>query len=154
MTSGLDERKTAGASYILSFYNEIHNFKVVFSQYFNVILEIKTKVGEDIEVKKLEEESYAILKQAIQTMRISLTQVYISYSTIKQVLEKDLDKEEVKKIKIEIKDSYKRLKEQYVMNVQDLENLLINLSRFLLTGIVKDLLKNSNDIVGEIYKDG
>ncbi len=146
--SKIDEKKLAGASYIFSFYKEVQILTDYYSQYINFLLEIKEK-SKGIDIDKLGDAEKTTIMQGVQQVRISAHKSYVQYISIIGVLKiKDDDKDEDK-----IKESYKKVKTDYIINEGDLETYVISLNKFLLNGIIQSLLEDSQHIIEEVYKD-
>lgn len=142
--TNIDERSTAAASYILSFYKEIENLTHNYATYLNLIIELKTKY-EDIS-KGLTDEDKAVLNQAVQMTRYTVHQSHIKYQSIKPHFKKtDQNKDK------DLTKAYNQIKDTYIINTDNLEQYTLIMNQILLTEIVQNLLNTSQELLGDIY---
>ena len=148
MAKGNDQEVQAGANYIVNFYNEAQNIKVIYSEYMNLMLEIEQTQDKstDLNKKNMSPEILGSLKQALTIVRQHAVQAYISYNTITKV---------VKKVNVDpsIEDSYNKIKAAYIIKRQDLENFAIAINLFLCQEVLKELLDHSQNLISEIFKN-
>ncbi len=142
--SKVDEKKLAGASYIFSFYKEIQILTDFYSQYINFLLELKERTKES-DIGKLNDGDKAAVIQGVQEVRVSAHKCYIQYISIVGVLKN------VAADKDKIKDSYKKIKETYIIVQADLEDYVISLNSFLLNQIIQSLLEDSQQLIEQVY---
>lgn len=146
----LDEKKLAAASYIISFYNETITLLNNYAQFLNIMLELEGRYknipAEEIYTKLQEEERRALI-MVIQLIRQSATVVYIQYKVIIDSVEKTKDKDLDK----EIEETYIILRDNFVFTRLDIERFTISINKFLVKGIINELLVSSQDIINQIY---
>lgn len=139
-----DERKTAAASYILTFYQRIGDLTNTYASYENAILELENKYS-GFDIAKIDEQERATLLEIVQNVRYSCHLSYVMYKTIC----KSLDLKENKAIN----NSYKAIKKNMIISRSDLETFVIELNSMLITNIIKDLLDNSEKILNTVYNE-
>ena len=145
----LDESKITGANYIINFYQEIQALITNYANYCNILLEIKEKYGE--EVNKASDEEKTIITKVVQGVRYSVQKTYIQYkSIIATINKKEKTKDQIEEDKT-FEDSYKELKEEFMINRETLEKYVLSINKIFLNDVIKDLLKTSQDLVDEIY---
>lgn len=145
----ISEEKTAASSYIITFYQHVQALNDSYSNFENVLLEIKSKYkGISFDEIPLENQEKTILLSNCQNTRYYVHRTYISYKTILKGLKKDKLKE---KEFIELEKLWKKLKEQFILNRDDILNYVININDSLQEDIMKELLVKSTDIVKRMY---
>lgn len=136
------EKKSAAASYILNFYREVLTLTSYHSQYLNLLLEIESKYKE---IEKASEAEKLNIQQAIQNVRYYCTQVYIQYRSIANAIKlKENEK---------IEEIYTKLKTNYVLQRQDVEDYVILLNNLLVEEVIQDLLQSSEQIVKHAFNN-
>lgn len=133
------ENKKIGQSFIFSFYNECMALLVVYSNYINVLAEIDNLTDPN----KLEDNSKAIVLQSLQQVRQSVSVTYIMLQSIKENIKaSETDK---------IKELYDRIKKDFVIKSEDLEDYVIRINKIIASEIMQNILINNKDIVESIY---
>lgn len=140
----MNERKSAGANYIISYFNEVQQLKVIYAQYINFLLELKTKYHNE-NLDKLEEIERGQLSQLAQGVRHLVHLTYISYASIFSIDKLKVDKK--------IAELYYKIANTYIINTKELEQYVTEINRSLVLDIVKDLLTSSQDVVNDLYKN-
>lgn len=138
-----DERRQAGASYIINFFNDIQTLNHHYSTYLNFLLELKHKHGTSFESKSIQEDEKLALTNTVQTVRHFCHKIYILYKSMISVKEIKGDKN--------LDSYYLKIKENFIIHSGDLEKFVISLNTLLVNDIIKDLLVSSQDIIGNIY---
>lgn len=135
-----NERKAAGANYIISFYNDIQLLNYTFAQYYNLIIELETK-----EKEKLEDSTSNIIMQTAQNVRHYCHLVFIKYQSIIKATKLDEDND--------VKESYDKIKtkDNFIIPRDVLENFVIAVNASLVNDVIKDLLVTSQDVYNDIY---
>lgn len=143
MTS--NEQKIAGASYIISFFQEVQRLTHSYAQYLNVMLEMEEKYGSE-ELQEITELERQTTSQTFQTVRYYALKCYVQYHAIKPSLKlKDDDKLEA---------GYKEVKSKFIIPRDALEDYVICLNSLLVENIIQNLLQTSQDLVGQVYTNG
>lgn len=146
-----EERKLAGANYIVNFFNEIQQLNHHYAQYCNLMLELKNTYGEKADKAKFQESDRQALKNMLQTLRYYSHKIMIQYQSIFKVLPNS-DVEDIKKNKKDpLTDAYGKIKTDFVIGQKDIEKFVVSINSTLVEGIIKDLLVTSQDIYGQIY---
>ena len=141
--ANINEEKTAGASYVLNFYQEVASLTHNYANYENLLLELKEKYNGQEEKITIEERD--ALKAYCQTLRYYIVKTYIAYSSIVDGIKKAIDPD--------VKLFSDILKNQYVLKAADLENYVVKLNAFIISDVIKHLLESSNDIIAQLYKE-
>jgi len=138
----VDERKTTGASYIVSFYQDIDYTVAQAVTYNNLMLELEAKYGEE-NVNKCSEMEKEKLKENMQLLRYHVQRAYIKYISILSVIKKEPN---------EILESkYLKIKKNFVIDRDDVDSYIIQINKFLVTEIMGELLETSQSLVGALY---
>lgn len=156
----IDEQKTAGASYIINFYNQIQQLNSLYAQYNNVLFEIESKYGQTEEQLGgvTDEERNVIINIAQQT-RYMVHLTYISYISISAGTGDKIDKE-IENIynniasiqKVEDKSLQKKIA-PIIISKLDLRKYTTQLNAFLVKDIIKKLLETSQELAKDIYPE-
>jgi hypothetical protein len=145
----LDEKKQAAISYIGQFYNEVMTLTTNYSQYNNMILELKEKYGIDSIQDKLTDQERSDLINAITIVRQNITLTYIKY---KVIIEQTKGTNITKEKREELYNKYVKVnKEKYVIGTEDLESYVIILNEFLVSNIMTELIQTTQTYINEIY---
>lgn len=142
----IDEKKTAAASYILTFYQEVTQITQIYAQYENFIIQLENKYNTEEMLKKATDEEKNAISASAQTARASAMRVYIQYKSIQTHF-----KQQDSKTSKEIESAYKNVKSNYIINRQDLEKFVTNLNIYLVSEIMQTLLDSSQNILTQIY---
>lgn len=140
---GINERRAAGASYILTFYQEIVNLTHHYAQYSNLLIEAKNKYGANVE--ELEDEAKGILVTEVQSVRYCAYKCFVMYKTLIPSLKLKENKELI--------GSYSKIKDVYLIKQEELEKFVIVLNSVLVEEVIKDLLDTSQALVEGIYQN-
>lgn len=142
--SNINEQKTAAASYIISFYQQVQILVDYYVSYSNIMTQIQYLYN-GLDLKKMDERHQQELTQTIQNLRFAVQKTYIQYDTIRQTLKKEENKD--------IQNLYNDIKNTFVFVRADVEKFVILINKFLMEDIIKQLLENSSEILEGIYND-
>lgn len=137
----VDEKKTAAASYILKFYNDVVSLNDYYAQYLNLALELSDRYGDTFD--KASQEEKEIIARALQNVRFICHKIYVQYQSISKSL--DLAKDKY------IMGDYKEIKNRFVIDRELLERFTININTVLVESVIKNLLETSQDIVSGVF---
>ena len=140
----MNERKLVGSSYIVNFYQSIYQLTQSCCQYTNLLLELKSKYGEDPDPKKMVEEELNILAQSVQTVRYNSKMFYIQYKSIAPAIKMQEDKK--------LEELYEVIKTTYILEDKVLTSFVIAVNKLLLNNVIKDLLITSQNLLNQIYE--
>lgn len=135
------EEKTAGAFYILNFYNQIQQLNQLIASY-KILRNYIDKSDDDPE--KVPEEYKEGASERSQQTLYQINIVYISYKAISE----EIGQEEEK-----ITELYRKLDKQFLLNRDDLMEFSHKINSFLLSNVVKKLLYSSQEFIDSIYQD-
>lgn len=138
----IDERKTAAASYILNFYQEIAALTQNYATYHNILIEIRNKYP-DMDLGKLEADEKQALMVTAQTVRFHIHECYIMYQTLLPALKIPLDDK--------IVEYYELIKKDYIIKIGILEKFVIIINSVLINDIIKELIDTSQFLMSDIY---
>lgn len=139
------EERTAAASYVLNFYNDVASLTHHYANYENLMVEMeeKHKGAED----KLTPEEKDALREFCQMLRYHARVAYIHYISIMQGLNLKPSKE--------VAELFDKIRNQYVIKRVDIESFVIVMNRALVEKVIKNLLESSHEIVAQLYgEDG
>lgn len=142
----MNERKLAGANYIIIFFNDVQSLTSIYSQYKSYLSELEYKYGTKPE--KWESGERDTLNQLNQNIKFLAHKVNVQLSSICKagnITEKG-----------EVENKYKVLndKTNYILKIKDVEEFVIEINTFLANEIIKDLLRSSQDTYNQIYETG
>lgn len=138
----ISEERTAAASYIVTFYKEVTQINHFYAEYYNLLIELEAKYPA-LDIDKIEQQEKGIIIQSMQNTRYFVHKTYIQCSCISQVLgDSDIKK---------IKELYEKVNKNFVIVREDLAQYVTALNLFLLSNIIQNLLRRSQELVNEIY---
>lgn len=140
----IDEKATAAASYLLTFYKEVQNLKAYYAQYVNIVLEIENRYPNSEVMKKASDEEKQVIAQAIQNMRSAIIISNTSYNSIALSI-KDV------KVDKEINAICENIEKSFIPKRDDIKNYVTKLNAFLLKDIIKSLLDTSQTLIENIF---
>lgn len=138
------QKKEASASYIIVFYNEIIQLGMLYAQYLNYLVELEYKY-KGFDLKLMPEEEMKLLNIALQTVRGSAIKTYTQYTVLKEYVKNKSNDDVINK-------SYEKIKNNFIIDRKDLETFVTEINKFLVNNVIDQLLKDSKDILEEIYK--
>ena len=145
-TNSRNEKEVAGSSYILEFYQSIQNIIHEHANYVNTMVYLKNKYKGVID-SGMEEQDDKHLKERTQILRHGQIKSYLLLNSLKKTLK--ISDEEIKKL-----DSlYKKIKEEFVINLEDSEKFVIKMNEHLLSDVLNNLVKNSQDFLNNMYDE-
>jgi len=143
----MDEKKTAGASYILTFYQNVNVMTNDYATYLNLMLELEHRYKD---LDKLQEHEREIMNKTLQIIRHNAHKTYIQYTTIIKNLKNTSDKQTQK----EIEENYTHIKNTFVIDRTKLEKFVKALNQILVSEVIQNLLESSQELIEDIYQDG
>lgn len=138
----VNEKKQVGASYILTFYNNVIALNDVYAQYCNLLAELQAKYGDEFTDKSSDQEKNLFLDVARSLRHLIITSK-IQYEVIKNNTGLKVADEE--------KARYNNLRDTLAPKRPDIEEYIIKLNDFLVSEIIKELLVNSTSIFNTLY---
>lgn len=139
----MNERKVVGSSYIVNFYQSIYQLTQSCCQYTNLLLELKTKYGEEPNPKKMQEEELSILANSVQTVRYHSKMFFIQYKSICPSI--NIPESE------KLTSLYEKVKTDYILTEESITEFVIEVNKLLLDSVIKDLLMTSQNLLNQIY---
>lgn len=137
----VSEERTAAASYILTFYQEIIALTHNYANYENLMLELEQKYGSEDE--KMSPEEQDIIKQFSSILRYYIRVTYVRYVSIMAGVGQKTDKK--------ITDLFDKIKDQYIVIRADAQDYVTALNGVLVNKIIKNLLESSQELVQQLY---
>lgn len=142
----VSEERTAGASYVLTFYQDVAQLTHYYSQYLNLLIELEVKDDKkSAEQAPISEQDRAVLVQAIQNVRYYANKCFIEYACIARSLGQT--------IQPKIEEDYKSVTQQFIIHRVPLESYVIQMNTWLVGDIIKNLMETSQKIIDTIYND-
>lgn len=136
------EKDVAGASYILTFYNDVQLLNNNYVQYCNLLIELEAKQEVKIGIEERQ-----VLIQSIQTLRENIQKTYIEYTALISNIGIDKDVEKDKKLY----GTYKDLITKFIINRDKVGEYVRELNNFLIRNVIRNLLENSKDLITTLY---
>jgi hypothetical protein len=145
-TSNQNEKERAGSSYIIEFYTTVQLMTHEHANYVNTLVFLKNKYGKlfnnDIEIEQNDD---LFLKERVQILRHSYIKGYLMLNSLKNILNiKENDLTELKKL-------YDNIRNDFIIKDQDSENFIIKMNNYLLSDILNNLIKSSQDFLNKMY---
>ena len=146
------EEDVAGASYILSFMNDIENLTNSYAGYLNVLVRIQDRYGMKDKDKKKEvqgenkleaEDENAILSVA-ESLRVWIARCYVKASTLQEKIP------EMKKGLEGIKGLYEKAISSSVIEKEVAESFVLQINKMFVGGVLRGLLLKSQDIYRDV----
>ena len=147
----MDEKRIAGANYIISFFNDIESLNQAFAAYTNVNLELVARVGKDklesgqVAKGTLQQGDKDVIIQSVQTTRYWVHKIYIQYISICSATKQQEDPE--------VATTYGKIKNEFIIKAEDLEQFTILMNKFLLNKVITELLSTSQQYITQLYKN-
>jgi hypothetical protein len=141
----ISEEKTAAASYIITFYQNVSLLTYNYAIYLNLLTfqDDKYRLSKD---KTFTDQEMQQIREICQNLRHNATTTYIQYMTIVKSLSLDPDPE--------ISKAYtESIKKDFIIPQEAAEKYIMLMNGALMQHIVKDLLQRSQDLVSELYKN-
>ena len=139
------EKKIVAASYVFTFYQSVTIAIDYEAQYRNILVELNVKYSNQEVINKLNETEKEALIQSVQLVRFYSRKCWIMYKTLIKPLGIKEDKG--------LEEAYIKIKDQYVINQDDLENFIIAINQILIDNTIKDLIDNSQNLLEAISSE-
>lgn len=136
------QEKIAAANYVLNFYQEVATLTSFYSQYENILLEIKAKYGDE---HPIPEEDKTYIVEICKNIRYYVRVCYIKHKSIVSKVKKQTD-DETETLKNDIASSL-------LVDRVKLEAFVVKMNDVLVENVIKDLLQNSGDIINSIFSE-
>jgi hypothetical protein len=150
-TSKQDERRSTAGRYLLNFLEEVNTLSNWNALYFNIMAEVqfmaqKSGSVED-HMKEMDASQKSELLRQIQETRFYVTKTWTTLQSMKEVLKisKDKELEELEKVK-------NKLQNEFIMKRDDVEFFTVTVNKFLVKDIIKELLKDNEDLVSSLTR--
>jgi hypothetical protein len=146
------EEAIAGASFILSFYNDCESVLNAYATYLNVMCRIGDKYHmKDGKEKSpsdnnLEQEDEEAMLTCNETLRAWVARCYIKATSLENKLP-DL-KKEIGDLKV----LYEKIITNSVIDKESVEKFVMQINKTFVSGVLKDLLIQSKDIYANLLK--
>ena len=138
----VSEEKTASASYILSFYQNVQQFTANYSQYLNFMLIVEAKF-KDVDPDKIDPAYKEQIVNLCGQLRFFANACYIQYSTVAKQLKLAPDTELIA-LQTQIETTL-------VLKRTTVKEYVIKLNEVLATEVMKSLLISSQSIVDSVF---
>lgn len=138
----LDEQKSAGASLILSFYENIQLLNNEYAIYAVMLTEHAHTTDDKEEKIDLSEEQKEEMKQANRNLMYQVNLSWISLKSISKSVKKEINQE--------TKDIIKKIRARPIPKLTDIEEYIEKINTFLVDEIIRKLLKRASDYVREL----
>lgn len=137
----MNEKEIAGASYVIAFYQEVQNLTHNYGEYTNLLLEIEKKYKPE----NIPAEVNNLLAQHAQFVRLGVMKSYIMFKSIIKVVDpKDKNPPTIEAV-------YKKIKGDFVINRDDLEEYVMSMNAILVKEVVQNLLATGQDLYKSVY---
>lgn len=147
--SKLDEQKTAKASLLLNFFNEVQQLKHEEAVYHNLLIELKARFGSN-DFTKIPDNDKNLLVQQCQTVRYYAMVSFRSYKSISANIKREKDDKKEKRPD-EYIEEIRNPKQPIIIDLKVLGDYVDSLLLFLTEDIIKTLLESSQEIIDKVY---
>jgi hypothetical protein len=137
------ETETAGASYIISFYQQVQVLTHNYGNYVNLMLEVENKYGK--EAQNVEAEVKNVITAQVQEVRLGVMKTYIMYKSI--CAGAGINEPNYKDIEV----AYNNIKENFVIKKDAIEKYVIALNAALVNDVIKNLLATGQALFSNVY---
>ncbi len=142
-----DEKKVMGASYIYDFYTIVSLLNDSHANYGNIIMEIVHKYSEEY-LTKINDAEKQFYLTATQNLRYYIIRSYIMFKSILKALKDSTSYNEIEEA---IDKDYKKIKDNFGIERETVEDYVINLNSFITQDLIKKLLEDNADLINELY---
>lgn len=143
---GFDENEFIGSSYLITFYQQIGNLTMRFSEYRNLMLEIQEKHPEETLQNNPPSNEYAEnLKETIRQTRYSLTVTNLQYESLQTSIPHEQE------ARNKTQQAYEILNSKYMLDITALENYCLELNKYLLGDKITTLINTAQNLLSQIY---
>lgn len=150
-TKNKSERTVAGAGYIISFFSDIEVLILNSSGYLNNIARLKFRYGKGFSAKTPIDEGDKVILGVIDLVKSSVFSTYVKFNALKSKVKEFniLDNKKPKKgEKIEtIESLYKKIRDNPIPNVEDIENYVMLLNKLFVEAI--DILQTAQGVYAD-----
>lgn len=140
--------KVAAAGYLLAFYNDIENLTNNFSNYTNLLAELKEKYPTEDSLRKMSEEDNQASLILIKNLRFWVTRSYIKYMALKSQIKEFQAHEKI------INQYYNELINQNAFKIELLQAYAIKINELFVNGVTPELLTTSTDLYAKYLEPG
>lgn len=141
-----DEKKEAGANYIITFYNQVMNLNTECVKYVNFLVESEQKYRDKFTENATPEEKESLLN-LVRELRYFVMLTYVQYKVISKNANIKSDLGEIDLLE----KNYLKIRNSLCPNRDELQEYVISINNFLVKDIITELLTTSNDFVNKIY---
>lgn len=146
-----DVKKKAGIEIIYEFKDSINTLTHWYGMYMNLITELKAKfqyknITETQEaIKKMDTAEKQQIIQYCQEIRYNATICIIKYKSIYPSLKLREEKG--------IEHNYKKIKDNFLINLEDVFDLIVILNKVMTEDIIQELLSSYSNLINEIFEN-
>lgn len=143
----MDDEKKTGASYIITFYQNVEALKAAYAQYLNLLLEFEAKYGTDDGLGEMTQPEKDLLNTGLQNLRyyaIQANQGFVSISAMAENIK--FSKEDGERAG----ELYKHFKTKYIVEREIVEEYAQLMDKFMVANVIKGLLKSAQDIISKL----
>lgn len=144
-----DEKRSTAGRYLLQFLEEVNTLSNWNALYFNMMAEVQflaQKSSIEDYMKEMEANQKSEFLRQVQETRFYVTKTWTTLQSMKEVLKiktEDKELEELKKLK-------EKLQNEFIMPRKDVEAFTVLVNKFLVKDIIKELLKDNEDLVNSL----
>lgn len=139
----MKQEEIVAGSYILTFYQEVQNLSHYYAQYLDIMLRLKMTITTEEKLAKLDETTTQELRNALINLRYSAHKTQIQYLSIIDSIKATTNKK--------LQDIYTKIKQTYIIPIEDIETYTLELNKELTRAVIKDLLETSQQYIQNIY---
>lgn len=133
--------QTAASQYIVEFYQKIQKLNEFYAVYKSISIELGS-------FQELNDEQKQSIINMIHNVRNVTEQTYIMCISIFSSIEKD-DKT-IKSFEKDLDAHISKMNNAFIIDYQDLQKYVIEVNKFLLKSVIKQLLENSTEITSKL----
>lgn len=141
-----DEKKQAASSYIILLYNNVVSVTSNYALYMDLILQLQYKY-KNVDIEKMSDEEKQLIFSRVGEIRYAAQMAYIAIDTIQEKIPDIHTAAEKEKFK----SLYLKVRDNLIINRDDLLDFVMSANRFLTSKVMKEILENSHDYLNQIY---
>jgi len=132
-----DSKAVIGSSIIYNWYEDVETLIQGYAEYSTALIKASKQESEDSETEQIEQYSNFIRKQFIK--------VHMRSKSILTSLGKGKSKV--------MEESYKKIKEQYIIKGDTIENYIQELQNLMLDDTISQIINNSEQIIQNVFSE-
>lgn len=124
----MDEKQVVGIGYIVTFFNDLESLTKAYAEFVDKYVEMKAR-------QEVDDSEREYMLNLLRQLRTLIIKVYIKALALSDQLELDLNT---------VKLCYKKLMDNYMVNIELLEDFVIEINKAFANSVIKHVLIQSD----------